>query len=112
MPEIRAERRMGNVVELDLFARGDLFQFQGHFPNEPILPGVAQIDWAARFAKSHLGITGNFKRLGQLKFSKLIVADSEIHLRLEWNREKNRLTFSYQMDGKNCSSGFFELAGP
>ena len=109
LPEIRVERREETVIELDLFVDAGLFQFQGHFPNEPVLPGVAQIDWAARFGRERFGLTGTITRLGQLKFSKLIVADSQVLLRLEWSEEKQRLLFSYRDGEEICSSGFFEL---
>ena len=109
-PEIRAERRDGNIIELDLFVGSNLFQFQGHFPNEPVLPGVAQIDWAARLGQQHFGINGPIARLGQLKFSRLVGADSLLHLRLEWNNEKQRLLFSYREGDETCSSGYFELS--
>lgn len=109
LPEIQAERRDGAVIEFDLFVDAGLFQFQGHFPNEPVLPGVAQIDWAARLGREHFDLSGTITRLGQLKFSKLIVADSQILLRLEWNEEKQRLLFSYKEGEETCSSGFFEL---
>lgn len=97
------------MVEFDLFVDAKLFQFQGHFPNEPVLPGVAQIDWAARLGKEHFGLTGTILRLGQLKFSKLIVANIDILLRLEWSREKQRLLFSYREGEEICSSGYFEF---
>ena len=109
LPDIRGERRDGNVIELDLFADAELFQFQGHFPNEPVLPGVAQIDWAMRFGREYLGLAAEISRLGQLKFSKLIVGNSNIVLRLEWREEKQRLMFSYSQGEETCSSGFFEL---
>ncbi len=109
LPDIRAEQLDGDIVELELFANADLFQFQGHFPEEPVLPGVAQIDWAAVFARKYFDITGNFTRLGQLKFSRLIVAGAVLRLRLEWHREKGRLHFAYHEGSEKCSSGFFEL---
>jgi 3-hydroxymyristoyl/3-hydroxydecanoyl-(acyl carrier protein) dehydratase len=109
LPEIRAERQDGNLIELDIFADARLFQFQGHFPNEPVLPGVAQIDWAMRFGQEYLSLAGEISRLGQLKFSKLIVGNSDIVLRLEWREEKQRLMFSYSQGEETCSSGFFEL---
>lgn len=111
-PEIRSQRREGDIIELDLFVDSGLFQFQGHFPNEPVLPGVAQIDWAARLGREHYGLTGTITRLGQLKFSRLIVADRILLLRLEWNEATQRLVFSYRDGDEACSSGYFELTAP
>ena len=111
-PEIRSKQREGDIIEIELFVDAGLFQFLGHFPNEPVLPGVAQIDWAAQLGREHFGLAGPFTRMGQLKFSRLIVADSLLFLRLEWNREKHRLIFSYRDGGETCSSGYFELTAP
>jgi 3-hydroxymyristoyl/3-hydroxydecanoyl-(acyl carrier protein) dehydratase len=111
-PEILAEKREGAVVELEFFVPEELFQFQGHFPGEPILPGVAQLDWVGRFAKSAFGYDRGFCKLGQLKFSRLIRAGSHLRLRLEMDEEKGRLGFSYCEGGETCSSGFLELTGP
>ena len=108
-PEIRAQRQEGDAVEFELFVGADLFQFQGHFPDEPVLPGVAQIDWAVRLGRKHFELAGTITRMGQLKFSRLIVADSLLLLRLEWNQEKRRLLFSYRDGDETCSSGYFEL---
>ncbi|WP_339716872.1 hypothetical protein [uncultured Sneathiella sp.] len=109
-PDILSEHCNGDVVELELFAGRELFQFQGHFPGEPVLPGVAQIDWAARLARRYFGFDGEFQKMGQIKFAKLILADRKLRLRLEWQREKGRLTFLFSDDGELCSSGYFVLA--
>ncbi|MEX1036436.1 MAG: hypothetical protein WDZ54_10800 [Sneathiella sp.] len=110
-PDILSEQRDGDIVELELFADAELFQFKGHFPGEPVLPGVAQLDWAARFARQYFGFQGSFSKMGQIKFAKLVRADRTLLLRLEWGRDKGRITFSFRDDGELCSSGYFELAG-
>ncbi|MCF8467621.1 MAG: hypothetical protein K9G33_09490 [Sneathiella sp.] len=110
-PQVLSETRDGEVVALELFAPGDLFQFQGHFPGDPILPGVAQLDWVARFAKSRFDLDRGFRKLGQLKFSRLIRADSHLTLTVKLDRGKGRVSFSFSEGGEICSSGFLELAG-
>ncbi|WP_373085003.1 hydroxymyristoyl-ACP dehydratase [Sneathiella sp.] len=109
-PTILSEKREGEVLELTLYVPAELFQFRGHFPGDPILPGVAQLDWVGRFARTYFGYQGGFTKLGQLKFSRLIKAETELLLCLELMPDKNRLIFTYSEDGTVCSSGFFELA--
>ena len=109
-PKVISETRDGDVVALELYAPGDLFAFQGHFPGDPILPGVAQLDWAARFAKNCFNLDRGFRKLGQLKFSRLIRADSHLTLILKLDSEKGRLSFSFSEGGEMCSSGYLELA--
>ncbi|MAL78000.1 MAG: hypothetical protein CMN55_02620 [Sneathiella sp.] len=111
-PRLTIVRQDGDVIELAFMVTEDLFQLQGHFPGEPVLPGVAQVDWAVKFARRYLGMTGDIARLGQLKFSQLIVGGSHIGLNLDWQREAGRLHFSYHKGEEVCSSGFFELTSP
>ena len=114
-PEILSENRFegpdGPVVELMLNADDELFQFQGHFPNEPIMPGVAQVDWAARFSTQFFEIKGTIQKLGQLKFSRLIKPGGALSLRLMYDKGKHRVTFTFSEGDKVCSSGYLEL-GP
>ncbi|PHQ69452.1 MAG: thioester dehydrase [Sneathiella sp.] len=108
--ETRSEGPDGPVIELQLRASEDLFQFQGHFPGEPILPGVAQLDWVARLSARYLGCGDHIGKLGQLKFSKLITAGEELTLRLAYDTKKNRISFSYRDGTEICSSGYLVLA--
>ena len=43
--ELNAQQQ-GATLTLRLHADAELFWFRGHFPTLPILPGVAQLDWA------------------------------------------------------------------
>lgn len=108
-PPLTIVRREGDSIEFAFRVEEQLFQLQGHFPNEPILPGVAQIDWAAKFARRYLGMEGDIIRVGQLKFTQIIAGGSDVRLHLDWRRDAGRLYFTYHMGGENCSSGFFEL---
>jgi|TARA_R100000005_G_C4998799_1_gene205457 3-hydroxymyristoyl/3-hydroxydecanoyl-(acyl carrier protein) dehydratase len=111
-PRLTIVRQDGDSIDLTFTVTEDLFQLQGHFPGEPVLPGVAQVDWAVKFARHYLGMTGEITRLGQLKFSQLIVGGSHIRLNLDWRREAGRLYFTYHEGEKTCSTGFFELTAP
>ncbi len=110
-PEILSESVSSDNVELTLFLPADLFQFKGHFPGQPILPGIAQVDWAARYSEKYIGHFGSYSKLGQLKFSKLIEAEQTVTLKLRHVKNKRRIHFSYEVDKEVCSSGFLELAG-
>ncbi|MCR9212226.1 MAG: hypothetical protein NXI13_00800 [Proteobacteria bacterium] len=109
-PKILSEKISPEEVELTLFLPAELFQFQGHFPDQPILPGVAQLDWAARFSEKYFAHSGCYRKLGQLKFSKLIEAGQTVSLKLRFLKDKKRIHFSYVFETEACSSGFLELA--
>ncbi|MGF6412114.1 acyl-CoA synthetase (AMP-forming)/AMP-acid ligase II [Paraburkholderia sp. MM5482-R2] len=51
--EVLAETRVGDTLHYVLRVPQSLQHFAGHFPGLPILPGVVQVDWAARLAAGH-----------------------------------------------------------
>ncbi len=55
--------------------------FQGHFPDNPILPGVVQVDWAIRFGQEAFGPLGDFQGMLNLKFMDLIRPGERLELR-------------------------------
>lgn len=81
--------------------------FRGHFPGQPVLPGVAQIHWAVRTAQRHLSCRGRFSGLEALKFRRLIVPPADIELDLDWADDTGLLGFRYTSAGDRrvCSSG-------
>jgi len=78
--------------------------FQGHFPNAPIVPGLAQVDWAIRLGEVTFGPLGDFKGIANLKFQRVIVPDEPIELRLTLHPVKRTLAFDYQgLDGRKSA---------
>jgi len=69
--------------------------FDGHFPELPILPGVAQIDWALRLAQRHFLIEGRFSGLRQLRFQRILSPDDDVSLTLRFSPEKKEVRFVY-----------------
>jgi 3-hydroxymyristoyl/3-hydroxydecanoyl-(acyl carrier protein) dehydratase len=106
LPSILAERRNGDDVVLDLALTEDLDVFRGHFPSMPVLPGVAQIDWALRLAKRQ-GLIGLETELWdfQVKFRSVIRPAIPLTLTLQWDRDRRRINFDYRSGHALMSSG-------
>jgi len=71
----------------------NLPQLAGHFPGEPIVPGVAQIAWAARTAREAFGLdelTGNME---VIKFRNPIRPGVRVQLSLRLDRIKGKVHF-------------------
>ncbi|CAA0091582.1 Benzoate--CoA ligase [Zhongshania aliphaticivorans] len=85
-----------SCAKLTLFVPHQLFYFNGHFPGNPILPGVVQISWVMHFAKQQFSELGQFQRLEVIKFQKIIHPGDTIYLELKWDTDKRRLLFSYR----------------
>jgi 3-hydroxymyristoyl/3-hydroxydecanoyl-(acyl carrier protein) dehydratase len=101
---------IGSVVaEWDITITPDIEYFNGHFPEQPILPGVVQTQWAILFAKKAWAVEVNCLFLKQVKFKELILPESRIKLHLELKEAKQQLVFKYlNINGSELSSGIIE----
>lgn len=88
--------------------------FRGHFPEQPILPGVVQVDWALRLGVQVFGPLGTFQSLEHLKFQAVIRPEEPLELRLHWNAGSGELAFEYAGPAGLKSKGYarFEPKGP
>jgi hypothetical protein len=79
--------------------------WDGHFPGDPVLPGVLQVDWAVRFGIQAFGSLGRFAGLDQLKFLAPIRPGCQVELHLDWDAGKGTLAFRYLGAGGRLASG-------
>jgi 3-hydroxymyristoyl/3-hydroxydecanoyl-(acyl carrier protein) dehydratase len=79
--------------------------FKGHFPDEPILPGIAQTHMAAIWAECLWGFRPFGANLTQVKFRRVMRPGSQVILRLTRDLDRQRLSFSYECDGIITSEG-------
>lgn len=94
-----------------------LFWFRGHFPDQPVLPGVAQLHWVDHFAREMLGLEGAFSGMQSVKFIHPAVPGQTLRLELSWSAEKNQLRFTYRLDSPApdqtvVSSGKIQFSPP
>ena len=83
----------------------ELTVFDGHFPGQPILPGVAQVDWAITLARRCFAMPPVFLRLDALKFSQPVTPGTALELEWRWNAASDTLQFEYRSDAGKHSSG-------
>lgn len=110
-PERLGVATEGDTVVVTLRIQPELCYFEGHFADVPILPGVVQVDWAVREAKSRFGIDRPFLRLEALKFFQ--VASPGYVLRLTLSRKqglsrnhgREKVAFEYVSKAGQHSSG-------
>ena len=111
--EIERHQAQANHLEIVLHLRADLFWFRGHFAVQPLLPGVAQIDWAMSYALTLLAPGWRFHSIQNIKFQSPLLPDNRVTLTLNWQEERQILSFSYQRhDGDarhTASSGKIRL---
>lgn len=89
-----------DTIEFRLLVSAELDYFKGHFPEQAVLPGVTQLDWAVRLGCEHFGYCEAVANLEVLKFQQLILPGQEVTLSISNNAAKGKLTFAYS-DGEN-----------
>ena len=104
MPQILRRRRIDEFhQEFELRILESIDYFAGHFDPAPILPGVAQVDWAAQLGRASFMIEGPFKSLEVIKFQHIVSPSQVLWLRLEYKPITHKVIFSY-VDEKRCFS--------
>lgn len=84
--------------------------FAGHFPGDPILSGLIQVDWAIRLGRDAFGFPGSFRALEHLKFQAPIRPAEPVELRLSWDAARGHLDFLYSGQGDRKSQGIAVFA--
>lgn len=104
-PQVLSAERGERSVSLQLGILVDLLYFEGHFPVAPILPGVAQLDWAIAFGRNYFPLPPVFREVAALKFQQVIVPGATVTLELQHDTVKGSLQFRYLSDAGQHASG-------
>ncbi|SFU77507.1 AMP-binding protein [Pseudoduganella namucuonensis] len=92
-------------VVLELFIPEDLLYFEGHFPGAPILPGVAQLDWAVAYARRYFAPSGVFRDVAALKFQQVIAPGATVRAEFTYDAAKGSVQFQYLSAAGRHASG-------
>ena len=104
-PLIGAIDLTNDKARVPMQVSSSLVWFAGHFPGQPVLPGVVQVHWAINLATALFTELAVFSAISNLKFNSVIVPESQITLTLFFNREKKSVAFVYGQDETTFSSG-------
>lgn len=110
LPSIVRTQTQPDSVCWRLSVTADLVFFNGHFPQQPVLPGVTQLDWAIKFGCQHFGYPHHVATLEVLKFQQLILPNTEVDLTISHQAAKAKLTFAYTDGEKRFASGRIALS--
>ena len=108
------ERHQAQRQEMDIVLHLDptLFWFSGHFAVQPLLPGVAQLEWVMHYA-AQLAPGWRFHSIQNVKFQAPLLPESAVTLSLSWHEARQTLSFSFRRhDGEarhSASSGKIRL---
>ncbi|WP_256078965.1 AMP-binding protein [Massilia sp. YIM B04103] len=111
-PHWRELERGEQRLLLELSVPPDLLYFEGHFPGSPILPGVAQLDWAIGQARQAFDVPPVFREVAALKFQQVIVPGATVQLELLHDRAKASVQFRYLSAAGQHASGRLLFSAP
>ncbi|MFJ2986690.1 AMP-binding protein [Collimonas sp. NPDC087041] len=92
-------------ILLELTVPKDLLYFNGHFDGAPILPGVAQLDWAIHYGRAYFTLAPQFLGVLALKFQRVITPGMVVHLELNNDTQKSCLGFRITSAAGQHASG-------
>lgn len=104
-PQLLYFQQTDNKAILKLRIQPELVYFNGHFPEQPILPGVAQLAWAEHYGKLLFAIGQPFLTMEVIKFKKIIQPEAVITMTLEWKPDTGKLYFDLHSATDPHSSG-------
>jgi 3-hydroxymyristoyl/3-hydroxydecanoyl-(acyl carrier protein) dehydratase len=92
-------------AEVALKLPASLLWFSGHFPGEPILPGISQVHIAVLWANRVWGWQPDGATITRLKFRHVLRPDDAVLLKLARNHANDSLKFAYHYRELVASEG-------
>ena len=91
-------------ARIDVHVQDDLAWFSGHFPEQPVLPGVVQTHWACELSQ-HLFLMKGIQKVNNLKFKTMIFPNTRLVLNMTLNIEKKSVSFAFENNETTFSTG-------
>ncbi len=79
--------------------------FSGHFPGEPVLPGIAQLSMVVKSIEKASGRQLVLQQLARIKFKQLIRPGNVLDIRAVAGKKENNYSFYIQHKEKEVCSG-------
>ncbi|RPH30012.1 hydroxymyristoyl-ACP dehydratase [Buttiauxella warmboldiae] len=92
--ELQRSQPEAGKLTVRLAVPATLSWFAGHFPEQPLLPGVAQLDWVMAYG-AELAPGMHFSSIDSAKFQRPIVPENQLELNLQWDAARRVLSFAY-----------------
>src|SRR5699024_12276213 len=78
--EIERHQVQPQEMEIVLYLDPMLYWFNGHFAVQPLLPGVAQLDWVMHYATTMLAPGWRFRSIQNVKFLAPLITEKHVHI--------------------------------
>ncbi len=94
-PNISTPEITDETLKLHLEVGHDLKWFEGHFPENPVLPGVVQVHWAVSLAKRFFVQEKQFRQVENLKFKSVVLPGMALVLQFSGFEADEKIRFSF-----------------
>ena len=100
----------GIITAQALFAAASPW-FDGHFPDNPIVPGIAQMSMIFDLMQQTMGPGLKLKGFKRVRFKQLIRPDTPISVLIKpAEKVPNRFEYQLTADQKNVCTGFIDIS--
>jgi 3-hydroxyacyl-[acyl-carrier-protein] dehydratase len=104
------KRSSSNEIFADAIASGKSPWFSGHFPGEPILPGIAQLGMVFDTIMQACGKNLKLSGVKRVKFKKIIKPNDKIQIvAREKNDDHSLYTFQVMVDSQIACNGIMTV---
>ena len=104
------KRSSSNEIIADAIASAKSPWFSGHFPGEPILPGIAQLGMIFDAIKQACGKNLNISGVKRVKFKQIIKPGDNIQIIAREKNDDNSLyTFQVMVDSQIACNGIMTV---
>lgn len=97
-------------VDARVSVPGDSPWFSGHFPDNPILPGIAQLHLTAEVIARSTGEHVSIQRVSRVKFKRIVRPDEPLDIRATASDTDRSYTFRITHQAEEVCSGSMLLA--
>lgn len=95
---------------LTLDVPAELIWFRGHFPDQPVLPGVIQLHWAALVASACFDLATTPREVKRLKFKSVVSPPTTLTLAVSLSND-DEVQFGFEDASAKYSEGRLVFAG-
>jgi hypothetical protein len=93
-PEVLSALHEAGASVVEWRVPPDLAQLEGHFPGQPVVAGVVQVQWVMGVLEERLGAAPRLASLEALKFHQVLLPGARARLRLELEDGGARFRFA------------------
>jgi len=96
-------------AQCNIYIGRNLSVFEGHFPQQAVVPGVVLVHWVGELAQTFFACKG-FNQLKKTKFSNIVLPSSSLTLVLEHRPKIGDVSFEYKDADQRYSSGVISFS--